>query len=176
MISKKTIQTKVQKLCDDFIVTKPPVDVEKIAQKLGIKVKFTSFDGDGVCGLLVRKDDEVILGVNQNHSTNRKRFTIAHEIGHYLLHMTRPIFVDECTFNRDQNSSTGNEKEEIEANTFAAELLMPEHFIADDIEEIDDWEENTIRDLAEKYDVSVEALSYRLTNLGYLRDPMAWVR
>ncbi len=175
MISKKAIQTKVQKLFIEYKIKKPPIDVEKIANKLGIKIKYTSFDSDEVCGLLVRKGDEVILGVNQNHSTNRHRFSIAHEIGHYVLHMTKPIFIDGA-FNRNQKSSTGTESEEIEANTFAAELLMPEHFLSGDIEKINEWDEHTIRNLADKYNVSVEALVYRLTNLGYLHDPMAWLR
>ncbi len=64
-------------------------------------------------------------------STVRQRFTIAHELGHFFLHRaSSTVFVDAAPiFFRDESSSNGSQREEIEANAFAAELLMPEDAI-----------------------------------------------
>ena len=168
MIPKSKIRAKVSELLTRFRITEPPVDVEKIAKNLGIRVEFIDFDKDEISGLLVRKGKKTVLGVNRKHSENRQRFTIAHEIGHFLLHKTKPIFVDELALHfRTQISGEGINPEEIEANALAAELLMPRQFIEEDVANIDVLNEKAIQDLAQKYKVSVEAFVFRLTNLGY---------
>ncbi len=171
MIPRSKIRSRAVELLNQFEVCHPPVDVETIARGLGVRVKYTSFERDEVSGLLVRKGDEVVLGVNREHPETRRRFTIAHEIGHFVLHMTRLIFVDEVVLHfRDRTSGEGRDPEEIEANAFAAELLMPEHFIEEDMEELDVWDDEGIQELAQKYQVSTQSLIYRLNHLGYLLD------
>ena len=61
------------------------LDVEAIAEKLGAEVIFDKL-GDDVSGLLVREADRVVIGVNDAHPETRQRFTIAHELGHLVLH------------------------------------------------------------------------------------------
>ncbi len=145
------------------------MDVVKIAERLGIQIVESGFD-PGVSGLIVRKDGKVFLGVNETDAAVRKRFTIAHELGHFTLHMGKtlplgkPIFVDNVAA-RDQSSSRGLIPEEIEANKFAAELLMPHSFISRDVSKADP--RKLVEDLADKYDVSQTAMTLRLTNLGY---------
>jgi Zn-dependent peptidase ImmA (M78 family) len=116
----------------------------------------------------VREGDKAILGVNRSHHLNRQRFTIAHEIGHYLLHEGDRIFVDR-TYNvsmRSSTSSLGTDTEEIEANTFASHLLVPDEFLAKDPDavDIDMEDEDSIRRLARKYRVSPQAMTFRLIN------------
>lgn len=113
-------------------------------------------------------------GSNDRHSKNRQRFTIAHELGHYLLHEQEKLHVDR-RFQiqlRDGNSSKGESEEEKEANLFAAELLMPVSFIRQDLAEVEglDLEDDaTVSGLAEKYGVSTQAMTFRLAYLGYLQ-------
>lgn len=98
-----------------------------------------------------------IITVNQNHHENRQRFTIAHEMGHYALnHGTK-----EDVLYRDGS----NDSDEIEANTFAAEILMPTTVIRHLIFEQDII---TVRELAHKLWVSEQAMLYRLKNLGLI--------
>ena len=88
------------------------------------------------------KDGVPIIGVNSLHHPNRQRYTIAHELGHLELHrqlITSEVHVDKGfpVLMRDPKSATGTELHEIEANQFAAELLMPRTLI----EQALAWEE-----------------------------------
>jgi len=69
--------------------------------------------------------------------------------------------------NRDTSSSEGTTREEVEANQFAAELLMPVRFLLRDIRTSDfDLEsDDGVQSLAKKYGVSVSAMSYRVANV-----------
>lgn len=167
-MANNKINAKVIDLLNSLNLEAPPIDVQKIATSLGAKVNYVLYDDENVSGVLVKRSDEITIGVNSRHSENRQRFTIAHEIGHLLLHSNRPIFIDEVhTHFRDQNSAKGLDKTEIEANYFAAELLMPEKFVRQDMDNLNYLDEKAIQNLASKYSVSVEAFVYRVSNLGY---------
>ena len=80
-------------------------------------------------GLLHRSEDgnRAVIGVNSRHPTVRQRFSIAHELGHLVLH--KPAFqIDQHAFVsfRNSKSSSASDPHEIEANQFAAVLLIPE--------------------------------------------------
>jgi Zn-dependent peptidase ImmA (M78 family) len=118
------------------------------------------------------KDGTPIIGVNALHHPNRQRFTLAHEVGHLVLHrpeITKQIHVDKGfpMLMRDAASAAGVDEMEIEANFFAAELLMPEDFLARSLQgqsfDIDD--EGAVSALAKEYKVSVAAMRFRLGNL-----------
>jgi len=73
---------------------------------------------------------------------------------------------------RDERSSEGTDEHEIEANIFAAELLMPAAFLERDLEQLDPadlLDEDGLISLAAAYRVSPQALTFRLANLGYIR-------
>jgi Zn-dependent peptidase ImmA (M78 family) len=87
------------------------------------------------------------------------------------------IFVDQTvrrqavTIRRDNKSSLGTDSNERDANAFAAELLMPEELLYDAVQKhlhkvVDINAETLIATLAMEFDVSPEAMQYRLTNLG----------
>lgn len=153
----------------------PPIDIKRITQLLGIKIrgKRLGDPGDDLSGLLFREDDQVIIGVNLDHPITRQRFTIAHEIGHYQLHSPNPLHVDRVVFGvlrRDKRSSQAMDIEEMEANAFAAELLMPVGMLKQEPElqkDIIDHERD-IDTLAERYGVSKQAMTFRLINLGII--------
>ncbi len=142
------------------------IKVEEIADSLRIKIIRHSFSDD-VSGVFFKKSDQLYLGVNERHHSHRQRFTIAHEIGHYILHSGEILHYDvnkhdlERVYFRADNIS---DLSEIEANHFAAELLMPEDLIYKCI----NHGIQKIKDLADKLDVSEDAVRYRLTNLGLL--------
>jgi Zn-dependent peptidase ImmA (M78 family) len=157
-----------RKKIDDLLrragVHRPPVPVEKIAEMLGIEVRYSP-NSDNVSGALIRKGKELIIGVNSSQHPNRQRFTIAHEIGHFRLHKGFDLHVDEdFCINRDGTDNL----DEREANRFAAELLMPEQFIEVDAPRFPFINDAVVSTLASKYKVSTQAMQIRLMNLGYL--------
>jgi Zn-dependent peptidase ImmA (M78 family) len=109
--------------------------------------------------------------VNSSHPIQRQRFTIAHEIGHLLLHADENLHVDR-NFPiglRSGISSKSVDANEIEANQFAAALLMPADFIAEDIKPFIGTDVMfAIRKLAQQYRVSEQAMSIRLSTLHYV--------
>lgn len=164
----RKIEATALRLLQEQRVHKPPVPVESIARRLGAEIRYSPFEGD-ISGGVFRDGKRVIIGINSLHHPNRQRFTIAHEIGHMVLHQGKEIHIDR-TFRinfRDDVSSQAVDPEEIEANRFAAELLMPQSMLVRDLkgQKVDIENEEEIRRLATTYGVSVQALSFRLTNL-----------
>lgn len=101
-----------------------------------------------------------IISINKEHHKNRQRFTLAHELGHYILHKDKNINKVDTTFFRNENL----DPLEYMANEFAAALLMPE----DRLRELIDKENKTnIENLAEIFEVSPAAMKYRVISLGY---------
>ncbi len=144
-----------------------PVPVEQVANHLGIKVESTDL-GEDCSGVLVRKHNRAVIGVNWAHHSNRRRFSIAHEIGHFVLHKD-DTYVDKgyrVNF-RDLEAGSGTRKEEIEANAFAAALLMPEEWVRDAFKQqpFDLTEDDSLEALAKKFEVSTQAMTYRLIKL-----------
>jgi len=167
------IENKAFTLLENFNLDRLPIDVESLASELGIKIIEENFDDD-IAGLLYSKESKSFIGININHHENRKRFTIGHEIGHYvLLHhkLNSGIHVDSKSFIfRRTNNNTDDEIKEKEANKFAASLLMPAKLLKKFIEEeeIDLNDELDIYRLSTKIKVSEQALTYRLLNLGLI--------
>ena len=164
----KILRQEANRLIEEYGIKKPPVPVDHIAEALGASLRYSPFDGE-LAGMLIRNDQGTVIGVNSLHHINRQRFTIAHECGHLLLHKGKDVHIDRSfrVNRRDAVSSQANDPEEIEANRFAAELLMPYDMILDDLVEydIDIEDEEELKELADKYQVSVQALTHRITNV-----------
>ena len=146
-----------------------PVPVDRIARELKVELVEKPL-ADDVSGLLVRADGGgVAIVVNEKHSEVRRRFTIAHELGHLVLHKGRPLVVDRVRVNlRNARSSVAVDQEEIEADAFAAEPLMPRALVVAEVNHAADrvgWS-TFAADLAVGFNVSPEAMAYRLVNLG----------
>jgi Zn-dependent peptidase ImmA (M78 family) len=159
----------VERLLDKNGVSGPAVPVEKIAKAEGLIITKKSLDGD-TAGFLLRSPGAKFIGVNQAQAPTRQRFTIAHELGHALLHDGEELHVDKdfrINF-RDVASSLATNVEEIESNTFAAWLLMPSQFLINQItsEHLDIDDGKQVVKLAKRYNVSAQAMTYRLANLS----------
>lgn len=161
------IRSKTTTLLRDVDCLSAPVPVERIATHLGATIRYGSYSEGNLAGMLIRGESPIIA-VNATHHKNRQRFTIAHECGHLHLHHDR-YHIDEefAVFNRDGRSSLAIDKHEIEANQFAAEILMPYKFMIRDLlrTPIDLEDGENVRVLAKKYGVSVQAMTYRLANI-----------
>lgn len=149
-----------------------PVDPFWLAEQLGLKV----LQGDlpeNVSGKLIKHlGQEAVVLLSRADGRNRQRFSCAHELGHYSKRLTSPPRVDVENYTyvdfRDDRAKSGTDEDEIFANQFAAELLMPRAAIREMVR----WEPSPLdapAALATFFGVSPEALRYRLQNLGFLR-------
>ncbi len=171
MIPLKDITSRATTLLREHNIEAVPVPVEKIATALGAQVRYRPFDQE-LSGMIYIKRRSPIIGVNALHHSNRQRFTIAHEVAHLILH--RHLIADRVHIDkrfpvlmRDSNSATGTQRMEMEANRFAAELLMPSFLLLPMLKkngfDIDD--EEPLEKLSRKFRVSKQALDYRIRNI-----------
>jgi Zn-dependent peptidase ImmA (M78 family) len=168
-------QHEAHRLITKFGITEPPVPVESIVQNEGIEIARHRFEGPE-SGFAIQDGFRRIIGVNTQTSRRRQRFTLAHELGHILLHAPRKLTVDQAVLRvdlRNEVSSMGTNAEEIQANNFAASLLMPDDMVLAHVTDLvrangDISRDDLISQLAREFDVSIEAMGYRLINLGIL--------
>lgn len=136
-----------------------PIDINKIAETEGISIRDGDFGNDEISGAFDRAGK--VIYVSRTESYRRKAFTIAHEIGHYVLHKEMP---NEVFLRSDASriSDPENDRQEAEANWFAASLLMPR-------DHVDKYAPYTksLDTLATMFGVSRPAMFYRLKSLGY---------
>jgi Zn-dependent peptidase ImmA (M78 family) len=164
---------RAQQVLAELGIKTPPAPLERIAKAHGAIIRYAPLDAE-LSGMLYIKDGIPIIGVNSLHHPNRQRFTIGHELGHLVLHrsiISTDVHVDKefpwlevPRLNRDLNSAAGTEDIEIQANQFAAELLMPRAFINQALARIkfDIEDDGPIEELAKKLRVSKQALEYRI--------------
>jgi len=166
----KLINSKVNAILKGLSELEPPINIEEIAKSRGLKIIGYPL-GDDVSGLLSIQNGEGTIGYNQTErNIPRRRFTIAHELGHYELHRDQSdLFVDKQFIYRSQNSSDTPVKKEMEheANLFASSILMPTSLLRREIEKYDISEEG-IKQLAEVFKVSTTAMSIRISSLGLI--------
>ena len=155
----------------------PPVAVEAMVGERGIDLR--KGDLGEISGLLVRNGGNATIGVNAKQHRYRQRFTIAHELGHFMLHEGIAEHVDDTyritprkqtedevqVLLRSDISSQATDVMEIEANFFAASLLMPKKMLDhhDAMLALDD--DMKVRQLAVLFQVSAHAMSLRLANI-----------
>ena len=169
------IEQKARQTLEDMNINGVPVPIETVARNLKARISYEPFDGD-LSGVLYKENDDIIIGVNSSHATTRQRFTIAHEVGHLILHELDVLHIDKNfrLHYRNEVSSQAVDIHEIEANAFAAAILMP----ADTLklkftnlirEGIDiDSGSDEISFLAREFQVSQQALLIRLSKRGIL--------
>ena len=129
------------------------IDMDEFSKK----VEDINFDSE-TSGFLIEVDNQHVIYLNKKDSMNRKRFTIAHEIGHLKLNHLGVRM-------RDSTTSQGTDENEVLANAFAAELLMPEELV--------EWVYpmvNSVSRVAQVFGVSEIAAYNRLKNLGIINN------
>lgn len=144
----------------------PPVDVETFARSVGI-IDFMDLEVDGFVGALqtdMEKTKGIILSA-AGMPPRRRRFTVAHELGHFLIAAHRGD--KRCTARdlMETRRETLHQKEEAQANRFAAGLLMPKPWFVQQTDELGTPAVVHLRALADTYDVSLEAAANRWAEL-----------
>jgi Zn-dependent peptidase ImmA (M78 family) len=144
------------------------LQIEELCKKLNLGCFIADFE-DNISGAIIKDDegDTYSIYANKEHPRNRRRFTFAHEIGHYISyqknsHSRKELeikggFEDRAISYRKDNHYS---KAETEANLIAAELLMPKDMVLKLVNEA-----LTPEEMAEKFYVSPSAMTIRLQTL-----------
>ncbi len=140
-----------------------PVRLGELARELGISVKVSALER-GRSGLIKAEGDSYVIKINRHETRERQRFTLAHEIAHFLIH--RDIIDDQGEIVDNVMYRSGNpEAVEYEANRLAADLIMPGERIQADLGYLDvPVTEDVISKLASDWQVSKAAMEIRLTS------------
>jgi Zn-dependent peptidase ImmA (M78 family) len=160
-------------LLSEFDIGTAPVDLLRLTEKLGALVVHQDMPAD-VSGMLLRRDGEQVIGVNGQHPPARRRFSMAHALGHLRLHRRRPLIlcIDTRGALRGAVSSMASDREEAEANRFAAALLAPETQVRRAAAEAQFSTASQLMTLmAARFEVSEAVMTYRLISLGVVADP-----
>ena len=166
------IEARATRLLREADALAQPVDLKRILAHLKLKLVAKPMEQEYSGFLAVEKG---VIAVNSRHALVRRRFTVAHEIGHYHLHRKRQdagaVFIDRTVYFRADSLGNENRKMELEANAYAARLLVPKILLEQYFEahtSVDLSQAAGIKLLAEEFNVSRDAMKYRLQDLGYI--------
>lgn len=157
-------------------IVSPPVNLTLVASRYKIDIIENDLPED-VSGMIHKESGSATIYVKSSDHPRRKRFTIAHELGHNFLNHLPGIHVDKkLNFRtnimlRSSNTEKAAVRSETQANQFAAELLMPSfmvHEIFPKLSKKSFSDEDLITELADTFKVSEIAMSIRLQNLGLI--------
>ncbi len=153
----------------------PPIDIETLASRLGIKVISTSLPGK-IGEIIFNTNNTAMIKIDsfENSYPPRYRFTLAHELGHFFLHKEPGYTYEDTKETIMDRKNTYWDGKEGAANSFASQLLMPtkliERFGMGIISEnnnmsIDDF----IIRMAQIFNVSKQSMTFRLAKLGVIK-------
>lgn len=162
--SNDTIEELAEKILahTGALEQKSAIDIVKLSELLGLNVYSATLNG--YSGYIKFEDGQKNIYVNNSDSKERKRFTIAHELGHYLLHRNLIEKEGGTVLYRGIN---GNIIEQ-QANRCAGALLMPKSLVENYFEKLEEPINIKIAVLAKIFNVSVDAMYTRLSVLGLL--------
>lgn len=148
------VMSQVRAVRDELGLYSPPINPVDVARRLGVEVKFVRFGAEhqDISGFY--DPDEHAIYVNSDEYPQRQTFTIAHELGHALLHRDWAKTEEYQVLMRDDGTDHGEDHEK-EANAFAAHLLVPKDLLGD-------YSGLPESDLARLFAVSVPTIKNRL--------------
>lgn len=143
------------KILRDCNVNQPPVDPTNLARRLGLKVYFVELapEYQNVSGFYDFEENAIF--VNRDEYPLRQTFTVAHELGHKVLHEDWARSSEYKVLLRDQGGSSTDPREK-EANAFAANLLVPRFMLSRY------WTSMTLEELSTLFAVSVPVVRNRI--------------
>ncbi len=172
------IKSRAEKFCEKNGINTFPVEIVRICKENGLQV-FEEYLDSEISGLIVVDDKKwdkyktnQFISVNLADSAVRRRFTIAHELAHFVLHRNGSKLYAHRDFSGDGAVKSRMEQE---ANYFAANVLMPEKLVRENVEDIRAgvWGRLPnfvlIKEIADNFVVSESAAEVRLRQLGICR-------
>jgi Zn-dependent peptidase ImmA (M78 family) len=158
-------------MAEEFALSAPPVDVEKVAREMDATVVRRPVSQD-VSGMLLRREGQNVIGLNSEQSPISQRFALAHLLGHLRMHRRRELILDTAArYSCGNQPSMPTDREEAEANRFAGALLAPEATVREVVADASfATSAELVGILAERFQMSTAAMGYRLMMLGIVMD------
>lgn len=151
---------EVRKVIDEHLGAHP-VKLGEIARQLGVKVLISTLPR-GTSGQIGQEDGEFVIRINRHEAKHRQRFTLAHELAHFLLHRDRIVsdggWSENVLLRSGQPASI-----EYEANRLASDLVIPSGQLAEALKDYTGpITSEVIEDLARRFGVSTAAMEIKL--------------
>lgn len=168
---KSDVVRRAKEFCSEHSIAEYPVRIVDLCKKMGISV-FEEYLPEDVSGFIVIQEEPFhdydsgrVIVVNLSDSAERRRFTIAHELAHYILHRddNQPLYA-----HRDAGQNGGIERE---ANIFASNILMPEDLVRETISQLENdtfgklFDMTKVMFISDQFAVSAPAARVRLKEL-----------
>lgn len=156
----RAVSTYALQLRKEINYTKIPVDPVEIAMQKGVEVREE--DAEGYTGMLLVVDGEALISIKKSlREQTRKRFTVAHELGHFTIpgHITPQQSLFQCS-DKDISDFGRSNNKEVEANWFASELLLPEEHFRKRVQ-YKDLSKGLLDELCAEFDTSLTATGLR---------------
>jgi Zn-dependent peptidase ImmA (M78 family) len=162
MLSKSQLAAK--KILQKYCITKPnEIPIEDLIFAEGAYFEEKKINGSQ--GRIIFKGNTAFISINNSIShIGKKRFVIAHELGHYILHKNLAHFFNCNEIDFLEWHKTGSH--ESEANEFAAEILMP-YDLFNPITKVHPFKKDIIEHLSQKFGTSVTATALRYKDIGH---------
>jgi Zn-dependent peptidase ImmA (M78 family) len=158
---KSNVSKAEHRLLELGIMKPNEIDIEAIAWDEGVQVKYS--DLNGYEARLVGFADRAIVSIRKSADERRKRFSLAHELGHWNYHRGRSF---ECRVDDWVDSYNSKPIEEREADQYAAELLMPAYMFKPLARSIKRPTFDGVKDLADQFCTSLTATAIRLVDMN----------
>ncbi|MEU0787591.1 ImmA/IrrE family metallo-endopeptidase [Streptomyces sp. NPDC006173] len=164
-------EAEARSLLAEYGLNDLPIDPEQVAVRLGASVLRHPGPAE-LSGMLLRRDGQAVIGLNDTLPPARQRFALAHLVGHLHLHRQRDLLLDTVERHALGNlASLPTDREETEANRFALELLAPETAVRRAAVEADFRTAAQLVDLlAPRFDLTRSTMAARLMGLGIILD------
>lgn len=145
----------------DGYLAEHPVKLGAIAKRLGVKVLLSTLPR-GTSGQIGQENGDFVIRINRHEAKHRQRFTLAHELAHFLLHRDR--IVAEGGWSENVLLRSGQPANiEYEANRLASDLVIPSAQLAEATAEYSGpITSEVIEDLARRFGVSTAAMEIKL--------------
>lgn len=153
----KHVFAEVERILQENFVVAPPIKIDEIVRNYGLSLAAVDFSSSpewkDVAGYLNAQERKIYL--NSADSGARQAFTVAHELGHWLLHRDKLDDPDYAILYRKPLGEKGTDTIEKEANVFAANLLVPRALL-------DKYKDDDAGRIAKIFGVSSDVIGYRL--------------
>lgn len=176
-MTNREVIREAENFCETHNINDYPVGIVALCKKLGLSV-FEEYMNPDVSGIIVVDNKEwekygtnQFIVVNLVELPTRRRFTVAHELAHYILHKNNSVLYAHRDLRQD---SPDQKRIETEANLFATNILMPEKLIRDKVEDIKSQGFGNVpafvlrKEIADSFLVSESAAEVRLKQLGII--------
>lgn len=157
-----TIAERAHQLIQELGITDPSeIDIESIAYYTGMDVRYGNLVGCEAS--LIGYKDRAISTIDHSSQWRRKRFSIAHELGHWQLHRGESFNCRSTDFEIPLDQKPEKEKA---ADKFAAELLMPPILFRPLAGQLRTYTFDSIKELSDAFDTSVVATALRVIDMN----------